>query len=161
MRGLGWLALGLVGACGTAATRGAEPGPDPRATEATVAAAQELRAMQDQWRRALTARDTAFFRRVLADEFLLTGDARTQTKSEFMSELASSGGTVPSARPEETNVRLFGNIAVITGLVRYDLPATPTPVQARFTEVWVKRAGQWFSVHGHYNLLSSVQRPGE
>jgi len=159
MRACGWLALGLVAACATTAPGAGDPNPAPRISEATVAAAQELRRMQDQWRQALSARDTAFFRRVLAEEFLLTGDARTQTKTDFLLELASSGGTVPSARPEETNVRLFGNIAVITGLVRYDIPANPTPVQARFTEVWVKRAGQWFSVHGHYNLLSSVQRP--
>ena len=161
MRAPPWLALGLVAACSTAAPRDGDPGTAPRVPEATVLAAQELRRMQDQWRQALSARDTTFFRRVLADEFLLTGDARTQTKTDFLLELASSGGTVPSARPEETNVRLFGNIAVITGLVRYDIPANPTPVQARFSEVWVKRDGQWFSVHGHYNLLSSVRRPGE
>jgi hypothetical protein len=161
MRGSAWLALCLVGGCATAGTRAGDAGTDPQAAEATVAAAQELRGMQDQWRRALSARDTAFFRRVLAEEFLLTGDARTQTKTDFLLELASSGGTVPSAHPEETNVRLFGNIAVITGLVRYDIPASPTPVQVRYTEVWVKRDGQWFSVHGHYNLLSSVKRPGE
>jgi hypothetical protein len=158
MKGCAWLGLALVGACGTSGGRGADSDPAPRVSKASVEAAQELRHLQDQWRRALSARDTAFFQRVLADEFLLTGDARTQTKTQFMLELASSGGTVPSARPEETNIRLFEDIAVITGLVRYDIPDNSTPVTSRFTEVWVKREGQWLSIHGHYNLLSSVQR---
>ena len=160
MRRCAWLGLALVGACGTAGARGTDSEPVPRPTEASIAAAQELRQLQEQWRRALSARDTAFFQRVLADEFLLTGDARTQTKADFLAELATSGGTIPSAHPEETNVRLFGDVAVITGLVRYDIPASPAPVQSRFTEVWVKREGRWLSVHGHYNLLAGTRGGG-
>jgi hypothetical protein len=159
MRGCAWLALALVGACGTAGARGADADLAQPAPQASIDAARELRQLQDQWRRALSARDTAFFRRVLADEFLLTGDASTQTKTDFLLELSRPGGTVPLAHPEETNVRLFGDIAVITGLVRYDISGGPTPVTSRFTEVWVKREGQWLSLHGHYNLLSSVQEP--
>ena len=79
MRGCAWLALALVGACGTAGARRADPDPAPEVAQATVDAARELRQLQDQWRRALSSRDTAFFQRVLADEFLLTGDATTQT----------------------------------------------------------------------------------
>ncbi len=112
--------------------------------------------MQDQWRRALSVGDTAFFQRVLAEEFLLTGDARTQTKAGFLFELASSGGTVLPAHPWETNVRVFGDFAVTTGLVRYDIPGRSEPITSRYTEVWVKRKGQWLSIHGHYNPLSIV-----
>ena len=120
-------------------------------------AVQELRQLQDQWRQALSARDTAFFQRVLAEEFLLTGNATTQTRADFLLELQTSGGTVPLAHSEQTNIRLFGNFAVATGLVRYDVPGNPSPVISRYTEVWVKRQGQWQSIHGHYNPLSVVQ----
>jgi ketosteroid isomerase-like protein len=153
-----WLAFALISACSTAGARGDGSVPVPDDSKASVEAAQELRQLQQQWRRALSARDTAFFQRVLADEFLLTGDATTQTKSDFLLELADTNGTVPEAHAEETNIRLFGNFAVTTGLVRYDLPGNPTPVTSRFTEVWVRRDGQWQNIHGHYNPLSVVQR---
>ncbi len=159
MRRCAWLALALVGACVTAGTPVTDPEPSPQA-QASVDAARELRQLLDQWRRALSAGDTAFFRRVLADEFLLTGDARTQTKTEFLLQLPDSGATVPPAHPEETNFRLFGDIAVITGLVRYDIPPNSTPVISRFTEVWVKRKGQWLALPAHNNLLSSGREPG-
>ena len=120
-------------------------------------AVQELRQLQDQWRQALSARDTTFFQRVLAEEFLLTGNATTQTKADFLLELQTSSGTVPLAHSEQTNIRLFGDFAVTTGLVRYDVPGNPSPVISRYTEVWVKRQGQWRSIHGHYNPLSVVQ----
>ena len=163
MRPCTWLALGLISACGTSAcstagARGADSDLGPQASKASVQAAQELRQLQYQWRRALSARDTVFFRSVLADEFLLTGDADTQTKVEFLLQLADSGGTVPQAHAEETNVRLFDDVAVTTGLVSYDLPGNPTPVTTRFTEVWIRREGRWLCIHGHYNPLSVVRR---
>jgi ketosteroid isomerase-like protein len=158
MRPSRWLGFALISACTTAGTGGNDSDLAPQPSQASVQAAQELRQLQYQWRRALSARDTAFFRGVLADEFLLTGDADTQTKADFLLELADSTGAVPEARAEETNIRLFGNIAVTTGLVRYDLPGNPTPVTSRFTEVWVKRDGRWLCLHGHYNPLSVVQR---
>ena len=157
-RWLGFALIGLIGACSTAGAGGEGSDLAPQASKASVEAAQELRQLQYQWRRALSARDTAFFRTVLAEEFLLTGDATTQTRTEFLLELADSSGAVPAARAEETNIRLFGNIAITTGLVRYDLPGNPTPVTSRFTEVWVKREGRWLCIHGHYNPLSVVQR---
>ena len=157
MRSSAWLACALVGACSTAGARSGDSNLTPYASEAAVGAAHELRQLQDQWRRALSSRDTAFFQRVLAEEFLLTGSAATQSKVDFLLELQGSGGTVPLAHPEESNIRLFGDFAVATGLVRYDIPGNPAPLISRYTEVWVKREGQWLSIHGHYNPLSVVQ----
>ena len=111
MRPSRWLGFALIGACTTTGTGGNGPDLAPQPSKASVQAAQELRQLQYQWRRALSARDTAFFRSVLADEFLLTGDATTQTKADFLLELADSSGAVPAARAEETNIRLFGNIS--------------------------------------------------
>ena len=156
MRHCAWLAYVLVCGC-SAGSRGADPDLIPPTSGAAAEAANELRQLQDRWRRALSARDTAFFRSVLADEFLLTGNARTRTKSDFLAELQGSDGTVPLARPEETNIRLFGDFAVVTGLVRYDIQGTSGPVVTRYTEVWLKRNGQWLSIHGHYNPLSVVE----
>jgi ketosteroid isomerase-like protein len=131
--------------------------PAPQGT-APAAAAQELRQLQVEWGKALAARDTTFFQRTLADEFLLTGDATTESKAGFLAALVRSPGAPPSY-PEQTVVRVFGEVAVMTGLLRYDIPGHPVPVFSRYTEVWLKREGRWQAVHGHFNTLSGATHP--
>ena len=126
-----------------------------RPTGAAFRAAQELRELQAQWRRALSARDTAFFQKVIADDFVITGNATTETKTGFIRELAASTAAVPPAHLEETNIRVFGDFAVLTGLIRYDIPGSAEPVRSRYTDVWVKRGGRWLSLHSHHNPLTT------
>ncbi len=155
---LTWLLLTALAGCVAAGSQtGTESSLPP--ANANLREAQELRLLQDQWRRALSARDTAFFERVLAQDFLLTGNAATRTKASFIRELVGSAGTVPPAQQEETNVRVFGDIAVITGLLRYDIPGSAAPVISRYTEVWIKRDNTWLSVHSHHNQVAETRVP--
>jgi ketosteroid isomerase-like protein len=137
---------------------GCSGGPPPTTAPAPGAAApaqtaQELRQLQVEWGKALAGRDTVFFQRTLADEFLLTGDANTESKSAFLAALANSPG-VPPSYPEQTVIRVFGDIAVMTGLLRYEIPGHPVPVLSRYSEVWIRRGGRWQAVHGHFNTLA-------
>jgi ketosteroid isomerase-like protein len=150
-----WLVVTFLAGCVAVGPRaGEESGPPPANPNLRVA--QELRLLQDQWRRALSARDTAFFARVLAEDFVLTGNAGTRTKAGFIRELSGSAGTVPPAQQEETNIRVFGELAVITGLLRYDIPGSSAPVISRYTEVWIKRQNRWLSVHSHHNQVAET-----
>src|SRR3546814_15526402 len=73
-------------------------------------------------------------------------------------ELGRSMGSVPVPRLEDTQVRLFGDLAVVTGVAVYQGTSGTPESRPRFTEVWVKRAGRWPAVPGHYkDRKSDVQ----
>jgi ketosteroid isomerase-like protein len=121
----------------------------------SITAASAIAQLQSQWRRAMTTRDTAFFTRTLADDFQLTGGQSVLTKAEFLAAVATGAGRVPPGRPEETRIHIYGNVAVVTGLIRYEMPGGAAPILSRYTEVWVKQGERWLAVHGHYNAVSA------
>jgi ketosteroid isomerase-like protein len=148
---LGLAGILLAGCAG--GTRSSAPGAVTPADSATLAAASEIMLLEEAWGRALSARDTAFFRRTLGDDFVGTGGAEVRSKAMVIQELTSGVGTVPVPRLEQTQVRLFGDVAIVSGLAAYGGPDGTPASQTRFTEVWVKRAGRWQAVHGHYNAV--------
>jgi ketosteroid isomerase-like protein len=148
------LAVTLVWLSGCAAgPRSGAGAPVNPADSSAMAAASELMQLEEAWGRALNARDTAFFRRTLGDDFVGTGGAETRSKTSVIAELTTGTDTVPVPRLEGTQVRLFGQVAVVTGLAAYAGAGGAPPSHTRFTEVWVKRAGRWQAVHGHYNSV--------
>jgi hypothetical protein len=48
----------------------------------------ELLQVEKDWSAALTRRDTAFFERTLADDFIEVGGEKTETKRDFLANLA-------------------------------------------------------------------------
>jgi hypothetical protein len=118
-------------------------------------AERQLVQLENEWNRAGTAGEAPFFERVLADEFVATGGATVRTKPQYIANMTDTSGRVPGAprRPStltETRVRLYGDVAVVSGLATAG--RTP-PRRSRYTEVFVCRQGRWQAVHGHYNTL--------
>ncbi|HUF35489.1 MAG TPA: nuclear transport factor 2 family protein [Gemmatimonadales bacterium] len=144
------LAAVLVLGCGAGRPSSA-PSLAAPADSAALMAASEIMRLEEAWGRALSARDTMFFRETLGDDFVGTGGADVHSKAMVIEELAKGVGTVPAPRLEETQVRLFGEVAIVTGLAVYGGPDGRPSSRTRFTEVWIKRAGRWQAVHGHYN----------
>jgi ketosteroid isomerase-like protein len=151
--------LACLVACAGAPPAGSGPSPAPAAgplpsdstTQASLAAAQEIAALHTRWRDALTQRDTAFFAAVLVDNFQITGGQATLDKRQFMEAVASDTGGVAPSRFEQTSVRLYGQVAVATGLIRYDIPGEAEPALTRYSEVWVREGTRWRAAHLHYN----------
>jgi ketosteroid isomerase-like protein len=141
--------LSLLLACGPAR----QPGAGPPSPEADVRAAQEIMLLEERWGLALSRRDTAFFSQILADEFVTTGGETVRSKQEVIRELGGGKGPLAAPRLQSTRVKVYGDVAVVTGLVTFN-GAAASPL-TRFTEVWVKRAGNWQAVHGHYNPVGA------
>ena len=146
----------LAGCAGGSA--GSAPGsaqPSTAADSAALSAASEIMRLEEAWGRALSRRDTAFFDQILADDFVGTGGPGVQSKTAVIQELARGTDSVRPPRFEQAQVRLFGEVAVVTGVAVYPAPGGGPASRTRFTEVWVKRAGRWQAVHGHYNPIQS------
>jgi ketosteroid isomerase-like protein len=152
-------ALALAGCGGRSVAAPRAVAPDT-AARSSLEAAQQISALHGRWREALAKRDTAFLSRLLVDNFQLTGGAVALTKPQFLAAVASdSGGAAPS-QYEQTSVRLYDDVAVVTGLIRYDLPGEAVPALSRYTEVWVRESGEWHAAHLHYNPVPTLGQGG-
>lgn len=160
----GAIVAGLVGCAGTPSGNRATPAPAAApvsadsTTGASLAAAEEIAALHTRWREALAKRDTAFFAHVLLDNFQITGSEATLDKRQFMAAVGADSGGVAPSQFEQTNVRLYGQVAVVTGLIRYDIPGEAQPALTRYSEVWVKEQNGWRAAHLHYNPVAPAGR---
>jgi ketosteroid isomerase-like protein len=139
----------LLAGCGPHQPGGAEPAAAPSNERAQM----ELAQVEVAWGRALEAHDTAFFRQTLSDEFIATGGPTVLTKAEFLADLGRAKQAPLPYRLQDTRVRIYGDVGIVTGLITFENPAGPAGPPSRYTEVWVKRDGRWQAVHGHYNAV--------
>jgi ketosteroid isomerase-like protein len=159
----GAIVAGLIG-CAGAPRSGATPAPAAQpvtadsTTRASLAAAEEIAALHTRWREALAKRDTAFFANTLLDNFQITGSRATLDKRQFMAAVAADTGGVAPSQFEQTNVRLYDQVAVVTGLIRYDIPGEAEPALTRYSEVWVRDQNRWRAAHLHYNPVAPAGR---
>jgi ketosteroid isomerase-like protein len=118
---------------------------------------RELLDIQQQLARAWVERDRAFIERVLAPEWSVTqADGSILTRANVLrSAFETDGLRVKSIVVDEVAVRLFGTTAVVRGRTA----ATGTDkdlafnVRMRFTDVFLKRDGEWQAVASHASLV--------
>src|SRR6185295_13807921 len=134
----------------------------PRATPAATAGGgvQQLTAIQKKWADAVVHRDVATLRTILADD-LVGIDTRGEpwNKAQYLAEVGSSDFVAQSATVDDIVVRVFVNAAVVTG--RYVEKSTnkgqDTSVNARFVELYSKRAGRWQVVFSQLTSISPAE----
>lgn len=142
--------LFMLAGCGGHPVKEPEPGA---ADPSTQRAQMELAQVEVAWGRALETHDTAFFRQTLADDFIATGGPTVLTKAEFLADLGRAKQAPLPYRLQDTRVRIYGDVGIVTGLITFENPAGPAGPPSRYTEVWVRHEGRWQAVHGHYNTV--------
>lgn len=118
----------------------------------TVLAAAQETATARALLRLTEARVAADFRadRVALDS-LLADDLTYARSSGVMDDkarvLAEVGPGGPYQldylTPDSLQVRAYGSVGVVTGILRVKLSAQPAPYRIRFTDVWAERRGRW------------------
>jgi len=119
-------------------------------TFAPLAAAQDARqeilAADDRRFAAMVQGDQAALDGLLADDLTYThSSGQLETKTQFLESLRSGKLRYLSAEPADREVRLYGDVAVVTGraTVKASMDGKELLLPLRFTEVWVKRGGAW------------------
>jgi ketosteroid isomerase-like protein len=125
------------------------PGP---ALAQTAKVAQWVRELDRQRFEAQIKKDTARLNQLLADDLIYThSSAVVETKPEFVANVANGKWDYRQANLSNVQVRVMGQTAIITG--RGDLVMAnngqPQNVNLLFTNVYVKRKGQWRMVSWH------------
>lgn len=95
---------------------------------------------------AYTKADTAFFDRVLADEWTIIDPmGEVSNKERQIRELKDGTFVVKSMDNKELKVRIYGDAAVVTGCseVKAKYKGNDFSSTDRWTDVYVKRDGKW------------------
>jgi len=101
--------------------------------------------------------DYEYFKRLEADEFIFTnakGDITTRQQ-----DLAGEKDCRKfdgNYELDETQVRLYGNTAVVTARVTVTSSKEGKPLRSRFTDVFVWRDGRWQIVAGHSSHIPEL-----
>jgi len=108
-------------------------------------AKREITRLEDGWIKAVIARDSAAFERLLHPDFRYTEDDRVYGRAQLIHETVTSTDTTTDGRNEDLAVRVHGDVAIATGWLvligRSD--GKPFERRYRYTDTWVRSAGRW------------------
>ena len=107
---------------------------------------EDLNQLEDKRYTALIAGDWAAVDALLADEFFYNqGGGGSVTKADFLGYMKAGDAKVKKAVREDTKIRLYGDIAVITGITHVDvtLKGEDKILHSRYLHVWAKKGDSW------------------
>ena len=108
--------------------------------------ASQLRQQADAWDLAIVRKDLPSIARNMAQSFQqIDSQGHLSNKSEFLSGITSEKLVIFPYRPENVVIRLYGDVALITGTT--DLHGTyggkSFRTHYRYTDTYVKESGNW------------------
>lgn len=115
---------------------------------AVSADARELYRLEDQWARALIARDSGFFSRTLHPDYVYSDERGTIGKAQVIAEQVGGTDTVRYAANEDMRAHVHGDAAVVTGIlvVRGSGQSGAFQHRYRYTDTWLRRGGRWLMI---------------
>src|SRR5262249_12719759 len=97
---------------------------------------------------------------ILADDFIHVLSVGFIDKNEHLQYLKQHPGAFPGTkRFEDLRIRIYGDTAVATGIVRTDLGAA-SPKRTALTDVFVRRQGKWLAVNAQELSLNTSAPSG-
>jgi ketosteroid isomerase-like protein len=84
--------------------------------------------------------------RISADDYNVTySTGEVMTKAQEIAKLKSVPAGALKLSTEATKVRIYGDTAVLTGILNQNGTdaGMPRNLRLRYTDVWVKRGGRW------------------
>ncbi len=124
----------------------------------TSDAEKELTALAKESDAAFARNDTAFFDRVLADDWtLITTEGEVQDKAQARREMKDGTFKVESWEMLEMKVRVYGDAGVVTGRGRLKAvyKGKRSSDTDRWTDVYIKRDGKWQCVSSQVTRVAA------
>jgi ketosteroid isomerase-like protein len=134
-------------------------GPQCNAQTPSKPDAEEARilTLENAWNQAVQQKDAAALKMLLAAELVYVDyDGILMDKAAYLASVQA-----PSLHParlinEAMNVRIFGAVAVVSGVCRETgvKNGKPYAVRMRFTDTWLRRGDSWICLASHSTLSS-------
>jgi len=118
-------------------------------TAAHAQVEDSVRAMEMNRRDALLAADTVALSRMLAPDFMeISRFGAVRTRADNIRDIASGTLHLTAIKYDSLNVRLYGDVAVLTGIADNTgtMRGFPFAGRIRYTRVFVRRDGHWRAV---------------
>jgi len=134
---------------------------DAQKRESSVPVERELRRLNQQAAEMQVRHDVAAAERLLADEYVfLQADGQVSNKAQNIAVLGSADFVCESFTTEDVQVRVYEDVALVFGRAVMKATSKGKDIggEFRYTDVWVKRAGRWQTVHSQATLLPRPQR---
>lgn len=107
---------------------------------------QTVMKLEDDWCEALLKNDVAALNAILADDLTeVAPSGAVGTKSSILNNAKT--GKVSVCKNENMKVRVYGNAAVVRGIVTYKDSTSGGEYQ--FTDTYIKHNGRWQCVANH------------
>ena len=122
---------------------------------------RELRLLNQQAAEMQVKNDAAAAARLLADEYIfLQADGAITNKVQNVAGIGSPDFKCQSMKTEDVQVKVYGDVALVYGRAIMEATIKGKPIGGEFlySDVWVKRAGRWQTVHSQATLLPSTGR---
>ncbi len=113
--------------------------------------------LENAWNQAVQQKDAAALKMLLAPELVFVDyDGTLMDKAAYLTSIQA-----PSSHParifnEDMNVRIFGAVAIVSGVCRETgvKNGKPYAIRMRFTDTWLRRGDSWICVASHSTLTS-------
>ena len=106
-------------------------------------------ALEKAWNQAYKRADTRALDLILDDQIvLINDDGSTQTKSQFLASIKRTDVQEQQVSPESMTVRVYGTIAIATGVLQAKgLQGGKHYLRReRFVDTWLLRDGNWVCI---------------
>jgi len=95
------------------------------------------------WRQGAVKQDKAALRRFLSDELVYAhGGGKTQSKAEYIADVTNGAPHYQAFTDQGTKVRLYGQTAVLTGVVEVK-PTKGETYRVHTLEIYTEKDGHW------------------
>lgn len=133
-------------ACMLVATFGTTASAVTWAADSATNTEQAIMKLENDWCAALMKNDVAALNAILADDMTeVAPSGATGTKSSVLTEAKSTKVSV--CKNENMSVRVYGDAAVVRGVVTYKDSDSGGAYQ--FTDTFIRRNGHWQCVANH------------
>jgi uncharacterized protein (TIGR02246 family) len=110
---------------------------------------EDIRALESRRAEALLKGDTKALAEMVADDFVeISRLGQVRTKADNIRDITSGDLKLTSVRYDDQQVRVYGDVAVLTAVADNVGTARGLPFtgKVRFTRVFVRRDGRWQAV---------------
>jgi ketosteroid isomerase-like protein len=117
-----------------------------------------LTAQADAWDRAIVRKDRAAIEANMADDFRqIDGRGNIEAKNSFVDDLVSLDLQIDPYTVEDFEVRLYGNVALLSGRTRMTgkYQGRPFASHYRYIDIYVRSGSQWKIVSVQVSNLPS------
>jgi glucose/arabinose dehydrogenase/ketosteroid isomerase-like protein len=121
---------------------------------AAGAADRELKDLVQRYNDAQVKRDRGTLEQIWADDYLYThSNGAVMNKAQDIADTMSGDMTWTAAKLDDLNVRVYGEVGIVTGRLTMEGRAKQYASGARrFTDIFVRRGGRWQLVGGQTTL---------